>query len=273
MTHERPLIFLTNDDGIQSPGLHALAEAIGVVAEIKIIAPSNQQTAAGRGLNGSRDTQLQVSTLVIDGNEVEAYHNDCSPAQVVLQGIQVFGAERSPDLLISGINYGENLGRDITMSGTVGAAIQAASMGIPALAVSLQVPIEYHYFHGDDVDWSIAGHFAQVFALKMLNRTMPDDVDLLKIDIPSEASRNTPWKVTRVSRQSYFTARIDSPSLNSRLSDSVVNVQIDRDKLEKDSDIHTIMIDRNVSVAPVSLDMSSRLDRHKFHEYMNHTDE
>ncbi len=267
-----PLIFLTNDDGVHSPGLQALASAIQPFADIEIIAPSNQMTASGRGLFGDRSARLETATLEINNREFTAYHAPCSPAQVVMLGIQVLGAKRKPDLLISGINYGENLGRDISMSGTIGAAIQAKCMDVPAMAVSMQVPINYHFEYGD-VDWSVTGYFAQKFARMLLNRPLPDDVDLLKLDVPQDSTRDTQWRVTHVARQSYFKAQIDSPSLSSRLSDSNIAVEVDFETLEKDSDIHAIQVDKVVSVTPLSLNCTSRIELSKLQEFINDVDE
>lgn len=270
--NQRPLIFLTNDDGVHSPGLKALASAIETFADIEIIAPSEQMTATGRGLFGDRSVQLQTATLQINEKEITAYHAPCSPAQVVLLGLQVLGANRKPDLLISGINYGENLGRDISMSGTVGAAIQAKCMDIPALAVSRQTPIEFHYNYGE-VDWHVAGYFASLFAKKLINCELPADIDLLKLDIPQDANTRTPWRTTRVGNQSYFRADINSPTLTSRLMDSTIKIEVDFETLEKDTDIYAIQVDKVVSVTPISLDHTSRTDLTKLQGFLNRRDE
>jgi 5'/3'-nucleotidase len=263
----KPLIFITNDDGIRSPGLHALASALLSFADVLIVAPSNQMTAAGRGLSGDRGANLEQIQLKLGNETVEAWHAPCSPAQVVILGVQIFGVRRFPDLLISGINYGENMGRDITMSGTVGAAIQGACMGIPSLAVSTETPIDLHFKHGE-VDWSTASWFAAEFARKMLEKKLPSDVELLKLDVPQSATRETPWRMTHLANQSYFSARIPAPDVNSTLSDSEVKVMVDTESLNKDSDVYAFLVDRVVSVTPLSLDFTSRTDLGKLAEYM-----
>ncbi|RME35802.1 MAG: hypothetical protein D6793_06855 [Thermoflexia bacterium] len=80
---------------------------------------------------------------------------------------------RRPDLLVVGINYGENPGADVTCSGTVGAAFQGASRGIPALAVSRQAPKDAHLNLSDQVDFSAAAHFTRLFARRMLEVPLP----------------------------------------------------------------------------------------------------
>ncbi len=255
----KPLVFLTNDDGVDSPGLHALAAAIQPFADLRIIAPSNQMTATGRGLYGDRDSKLEPVDLTINDQTITAYHAPCSPAHVVMQGIKILGAQRLPDLLISGINYGENMGRDISMSGTVGAAIQAVCMGVPSMAVSLQTAIDYHFKYGD-VDWDVAAFFAEKFAQLILDRKLPADVDILKVDVPQNAENTTEWRVTQLERQSYFQANIESPTLDSCLNDTDVTVSIDLDSLDTTSDVYALHVDKVVSVTPISLDFTSRVD-------------
>jgi 5'-nucleotidase len=84
-----------------------------------------------------------------------------------------------PDLVVSGINYGENVGSGITISGTVGAAMEGASLGVPSLAVSLETSEEHHLSYSAEVDFSAAAYFTAYFARLLLERNMPADVHLL----------------------------------------------------------------------------------------------
>ncbi len=161
---ERPRIFVSNDDGIHSPGLRAAVSAALPLGDILVVAPSQQQTGMGRSLRGDRDEVLRPVEYSVDSDKIEAYHCNCSPALAVQHGLGILCAQTAPDLLISGINYGENLGTNITLSGTIGAALQGASMGIPALAVSLQTEFQYHYTYGE-VNWSAACYFLSFFGL------------------------------------------------------------------------------------------------------------
>jgi len=255
----RPLLFLTNDDGIASPGLEAAARAVLGLGEILVVAPSTQQTAMGRSFRGRRDAVLEPIALEVDGHPIRAFHAEGSPATVVRHALQVLCPERLPDLLISGINYGENVGTSISASGTVGAAIEAASMGIPALAAALQVHPSDFLHHGDQ-DWRAAEHFLRLFAQKLLSAKLPFDVDLLKIDVPEDATPSTPWRLSRLSRQRYFEMVLEAPSLASRIGDGKIIVDVDHASLEPDSDVHALAVDRVVAVTPLSLDATSRTD-------------
>ncbi|HDQ73331.1 MAG TPA: hypothetical protein ENN19_14750, partial [Chloroflexi bacterium] len=165
-----------------------------------------------------------------------------------------------PALLISGVNYGENLGADVTVSGTVGAALQGAVSGVPALAVSLQTPKETHYNPSDGVDFSAAIHFTRYFSRWVLSADLPFDVDVLKIDVPDDATPATPWRLTRISRRSYFVPTASSPEEREMGAKPIGYMSHpDPSRVEPDSDIYAFAIDRVVSVSPVSLDLTARV--------------
>lgn len=260
LTDEKPLILLTNDDGIASPGLLAAAEAICDLGELLIVAPATQQTGMGRGTPPILNGMLTIETLRVGCEDVQVYALNGSPAQTV--GIAVLGiAPRPPALVVSGINYGENLGTTVTGSGTVGAALQAAEMGVPGLAVSLETDKAYHYNHGGDVHWSAAAHFTRYFAQRILALSMPFDVDLLKVDVPANATPETPWRVTRQARQPYY--KVHPPKARMTPGPLIhmdYGIKIDWDTLGRDTDIYAFARDRVVSVTPLSQDLTSRTD-------------
>ncbi|MCE9616221.1 MAG: 5'/3'-nucleotidase SurE [Lentisphaerae bacterium] len=262
-----PLIFVTNDDGIESPGIRAAVAAVCSLGEVLVVAPRRQQSSTGRGIGGGKDERLTRMDFDLDGRHVRAYACDATPAQTLLHGLNVLGAGRRPDLIVSGINYGENLGTNITLSGTVGAAIEGASAGIRALAVALQTDTAFHHHYGD-VDWATATHFTRLFAARLLALpALPHDVDVLNVVVPESATTITPWRVTRQSRHPYFSAQLANGGLDSRIGDARIGVFCDRGAVEADSDIAAILCDGLVSVTPLSLDCTSRtdfgvLDRH-----------
>jgi 5'-nucleotidase len=270
---QTPLILVTNDDGITSPGLRATVDAARPLGEILVVAPARQWSGASRSVLLGPQAYVPHRAVELDGcPAVTAYQVDAPPAVAVLYGALKL-APRRPALLISGINYGENLGSDVTISGTVGAALQGAALGIPSLAVSLQAPKETHVNPSDDVDFAAAIHFTRRFARWMLQVTLPFDVDVLKIDIPADATPDTPWRLTRVSRQTYF-IDVPPPPQGTRLADPTGSEDptgpgdgvLDYEPLphpewtERDSDIYALAVDHVVSVAPVSLDVTSRTD-------------
>jgi 5'-nucleotidase len=254
-----PTILVTNDDGIDSPGLRAAVEAVVPLGTIIILAPSIQQTATGRGLFGDMKLSLEPVEFEVGESSVEAYRCNCSPALIVRHGFRTVLRDTRPDLLISGINYGENLGTNITSSGTVGAALEGASFGVPGIAISKQTDISSHrnYTHQD---WTASIYFLRKFAKIMLDKTLPEDVDVLKIDVPEDASSATDWQLTRLGRSGYYFKEIDNPSVKSKLGEGKTTIKVDESDPDTLSDIYAFAQKKIVSVTPVSLDLTSRVE-------------
>jgi 5'-nucleotidase len=258
-----PLILLTNDDGVYSPGLLAAASSLEPLGDLLIVAPASQQSGASRSLRSDCDGRI-FSTLLEDGDRrFPAWRLDGTPAQAVLYGVIEVAARmagRRPDLVVSGINYGENLGSQTLISGTVGAALQGGDMGIRSLAVSLQTSKDYHLSHGRDVDWSAAVHWLRFFAGAALGaQPWPPDVAALKIDIPDAASAQTPWRLTTQSRQEYFVSRSRRAGGLETAAPLDYEVFVDEEHLETDADIRAFAFDRVISVTPLSVNLSARI--------------
>ncbi len=182
-----------------------------------------------------------------------------TPAQAVLHGVfEVM--KKKPDLVVSGINYGENVATGVTISGTVGAAMEAASLGIPALAISLEAAAEYHLTYSRDVSFLVAAEFAARIAPLLLHKKFPPDVDLLKVDVPSDATVDTPWQLTRVSRQRYYEPL--APERASWKDRAVMGYREagELDREPENTDVYVLRKKRWVSVSPLSLDLTSRVD-------------
>lgn len=258
-TEGSPHILLTNDDGIQSPGLWAAAEALSTLGFVNVVAPRDQSTGAGRSMPATVDGVIEAQKMEVRGQPWTVYAVGGTPAQAVLHGVLEILPER-PALTVSGINYGLNVGSGVTISGTVGAAMEAASLEIPSLAVSLETEDHYHRSHSTEIDFRVAASFTAYFAERLLNKRMPMDVDLLKLDIPSDATPDTPWRVTRLSRRGYYVSR--PPSRESwdepaRIGYRQTDVP---HEFEPDTDVYALAVDRVVSVTPLSLDFTSRTD-------------
>ena len=256
---KRPLLLLTNDDGIRSPGLQALAEAVSGLADLLVVAPTNQQTSMGRSLWGEKTECFQGIDYAANGSAIRAYHMNSSPARLVLHALDVLCVDRKPDLIVSGVNYGENLGTNVTISATIGAVLQGASMGIPGLAVSLQTEIENHHVHAE-LDWSAARYFTTKFTGMILENEFSEDLDIVNVNVPACATSDTEWKLTRQSRQPYFTNIVRNPSEDNPISDGECVFGYDESKVEPDSDIHALVNDSAVSVTPLSIDLTAYRD-------------
>jgi 5'-nucleotidase len=265
---EKPIqILLTNDDGIQSPGLWAAAGALSELGYVHVVAPRDQFSGAGRSLPSTSDGIIKPQQMQVNGKLWTVYSVGGTPAQAILHAICEILPER-PDLVVSGINYGENMGVGVTVSGTVGAAMEGAGNGIPALAVSLETDLAEHLSYSTTVDFSTAAYFTALFGRMMLQRRLPYDVDLLKVDVPSDATLKTPWEVTRLSRQTYFEA-VRPKRVSWNEPEPVGYRRIEKlSGIREDTDVYALRVKRVVSVTPLSLDLTSRMDLMDFDQFL-----
>ena len=256
---EGPQILLTNDDGIKSPGLWAAASALSEIGFVHVVAPQDQLSGMGRSFPRTFDGTIQVHDMTVNGKQWRVYAVGGSPAQTVLHAVLEI-LPKPPDLVVSGINYGENLGTGITASGTVGAALEAATMGIPSIAISLETEMHHHLSYSEEVNFSTAAHFAVYFGRLLLDKHFPPDVDVVKVDVPCDATSKTPWVVTRLSRIQYFEPIIPERSSWDVPATMGYTLGGDPAKDEIDSDVYALRVKRCISVTPLSLDLTSRVD-------------
>ncbi len=264
---KRTQILLTNDDGIRSPGLRAAAEALSALGYVTVAAPREQSSGTGRSLPSTSDGLIHVQQVKVKDEPWTVYAVGGTPAQAVLHAVLEI-LPQSPHLVVSGINYGENVGSGITVSGTIGAALEGAAFGIPALAISLETDPKEHFSYSPEVDFSTAAFFTTYFARLLLEKRMPFDVDVLKVDVPCDATPETPWKVARLSRQRYFEPTV--PQRDRWDTPGTVGYRTIEDHRVSDagSDAYVLRVERKVAVTPISLDMTSRLDLATFEAFL-----
>ncbi len=256
---DRPLILLTNDDGIRSPGLWAAAEALQGLGFVTVAAPREQASGTGRSMPATSDGVICEEVKDVGGKQWKVYAIGGTPAQAVQHGVFEL-VPRLPDLVVAGINYGENVGLGVTISGTVGAALEGAARGVPSLAISLETPLEMHLSYSEEINFDGAAYFTTFFAKRLLAGMPHDDVAVLKVDVPADATPETPWKVTRLSRALFFEPippereRLDEPAkMRYRVAQSP-------ESLNPGTDSYVVHVERAVAVTPLSLDITSRLD-------------
>lgn len=180
-----PLILVSNDDGYHSEGIKVLAEALESLGEVWVVAPDRENSAVSHALTLSRP--LRLTQLAKRGFAVDGTPTDCVTLGVghVLRG-------RTPDLVVSGINFGANMGDDVHYSGTVSAAFEAVILGVPAIAVSQVIWSEFSY--------AFAGRFARLIATRVLDRGLPPGV-LLNVNIPPDRPKGV--RFTRLGKRTY----------------------------------------------------------------------
>jgi 5'-nucleotidase len=135
-------ILITNDDGIDAPGLWALAEELSGAARVLVVAPDREQTGVGTSI--TLHQPLRVKEFKSPIPDIESYSIEGTPADSVIVGMRMLW-QNKVDMVVSGINEGPNLGKDVLVSGTVGAALQAQNCGLPALALSIAAVGNIHF--------------------------------------------------------------------------------------------------------------------------------
>ncbi|GAP06929.1 MAG TPA: 5'/3'-nucleotidase SurE [Anaerolinea thermolimosa] len=167
-------ILVTNDDGITSPGLLALARAVQNLGKVSILAPDRNWSASGHVR--TLDRPLRVKKVHLS-DAFTAYASDGAPSDCVALATAGFFEEKI-DLVVSGINNSANLGHDVTYSGTVTAAMEAAIWGIPALAFSLDTPE-----NGTLLDYSAASFYARIITTTALANHLSPPI-FLNVNLP-----------------------------------------------------------------------------------------
>ncbi len=222
------------------------------------MAPRVQQTSMGRARsqNEARDGRIFTREITIGDRSWPAFAANATPALTVDHALQEL-AERPVDLVISGINFGENVGTCVTVSGTIGAALEAAEHGIPAIAASLELPSTDYHNYDQGVDFSASAYFVRFFAERMLGKTLPFDVDLLKIDVPERATAETGWVVTKQDKFAYYRPTMEERSDPFDGAATFNHIPQKGKYGREGTDAHALA-EGLVSVTPMSLDMTSR---------------
>ncbi len=180
----RPLLLVTNDDGIQAAGIQALIKALEPMAEVVVVAPERERSALSHCISLHKPLRLK---------EVAPNQYSCSgtPTDCVYIALNHV-LERAPDLVVSGINRGANLGDDVTYSGTVGAAMEATLMGVQSVALSL---ISGQRFEE-------AAQVSRRLCETALEKGVPKG-SLINVNFPAEVGPQTPWTLTSLGVRHY----------------------------------------------------------------------
>lgn len=244
------MILIVNDDGINSAGIRAAYEAVKGIDDVTIVAPAVQQSGVGRSISLFSPV-IASKTRVGD---ISAYSVKGTPVDAVILGF--YGLLKAkPDLVISGINLGENMSSEATTSGTVGAALEAASQGTPAIAISQHTSeaVKYESVQAE-VDFSLAKEVLARLAKYVLKKGLPVGVDLLNVNVP-EGKGKREIRITRLAGRMYTTRVQERYDPRGR-----AYFWIDGDAIYdagEGTDVHAVRKEKCISVTPLKLDFTS----------------
>ena len=192
----KPLILISNDDGYFSMGINALLRALAHIGDVVVVAPLTDQSAISHAISLNRPLRLVKKPSIVENNqEIEVYSVDGTPTDSVYMGVHYLLKNRLPDLVVSGINHGANLGNDVLYSGTVSAAMEGSMLGITSVAVSL---VSLHSYNFDK-----AAEFTRLFCAGILKKSWPK-ATLFNVNIPKRV-QDLNFAVTRLGHHEYTT--------------------------------------------------------------------
>ena len=241
----KPSILIVNDDGIQSPGIQALAQAMDNLGSITIVAPDKEQSAKSHSITLSDPIRLKSVNLKkgLKGWSVKGTPVDC--AKIALKSL----LKIKPDLMISGINLGSNLGKNLIYSGTISAAYEGAIQGIPSAAISLDSFQAKEFTAAKQVSISIATY--------LLKNKIPKGT-MLNVNVPYiRKNKIKGFRVTRQGRSSFidtFERRVDPRGrpyfwIKGEIRNTDSSVEFDGEAI----------LNGYVSITPIAFDLTDKL--------------
>jgi 5'-nucleotidase len=231
-------ILVSNDDGITAKGLLALVEAVTGLAEVWVVAPENEQSAASHSLSLHRPLrarEVKEHWFAVDG----------TPADCVYMAVHHLMKDERPALVVSGINHGPNLADDVIYSGTVAAAMEGSLLGLPAIAFSLVTRRTFEFEH--------AARFARSLAAAALKNPMPDRT-LLNVNVPSHGPP-TGYEVTRLGRHRYTGDVVEKQDPRGRTYFWIGGSGYEHERTPG-TDVHAVHDERRISITPLQLDLT-----------------
>ncbi len=247
---------ISNDDGVTASGILAAKKAVEDLCNTCIVAPETQQSGIGHAL--TLYEPLRVNKHVLRDGSI-GYGISGTPTDAVTIGLFELLDEK-PDIMISGINTGFNLGQaELTTSGTLGAAIEAASFGIPSIAISQEVARDDIKFENGEVeiDFDFAGKMLKKLTKIVLKKGLPEGIDLLNVNIPAHPV-NEEFEVVKLGKRMY------SPVIDKRLDPrGKPYYWINGDLYEGDgpgSDSYELRKEHKTTVTPLKIDLTKNMD-------------
>jgi 5'-nucleotidase len=228
-------VLLSNDDGVHAGGLRALASAFAS-DEVWVVAPDREQSASSHAISLHRPLRMiEVAP--------RWYAVDGTPTDAVYMGLNLVLRDARPDVVISGVNHGANLGNDVHYSGTVAAAMEGALLGVPAIAVSLAAPPPH--------DFAEAARFTVALARQLVASAPPAPL-LLNVNVP--AGRIRGYRFTRLGRRTYGNDVVEKTDPRGRKYYWIGGEGGARNEDIPGSDCNAVQLDGLVAVTPLHLD-------------------
>jgi len=240
-----------------SKGLWLVREALEGLGELLLIAPERPQSATSMSLTFHKP--LRVDKVTIDG--CDAYSVSGSPADCVSIGVKKILEGEKPDIVISGINEGDNTSAQVLFaSGTVAAAIQGAIEDIPAVAFSIALDPDNPSFVSELLESSaVISEIVREIVHWVIENRLPSGADLLNVNFPSRLGMHTPIVATKLAKRKFSNFVVERLDPRNKpyywQSGDLIH-----ENLDKDTDVYQVLANRAVSITPITLDLSVKID-------------
>jgi 5'-nucleotidase len=250
----KPLILISNDDGINATGLRVLRDSVAHLGNVLVVAPEHQCSAASHAVSIFKEMPYRV---VLKNGQPWGHALEGMPSDCVKLGVLTL-ADRKPDLVLSGINPGANIGNNILYSGTVAAAREGAMLGIPSIAVSL------NFFRHTEKErhFETAGEWAARLSEMVLRRGLPRGV-VLNLNVPNLPSSEIRGAVISRQSRSMFQDEMEPAQENGEVRSyrNVGKIMIEEPEADEDND-DVVLKHNKVSITPLHYDLTE----HHFRE-------
>jgi 5'-nucleotidase len=241
----KPVILVSNDDGVYSPGLRVLYEAVSDLGETYVIAPETPKSSSGLGLTLHKP--LRLEEMHVGGINVYAING--TPSDVIHLASNIL--TEKIDLVISGVNIGDNTSVQVILSsGTVGVAAQAGLLGIPSIAFSAAV--DNHEAFDDDIYVSILRKFVREFSWYVIKNGLPLGVDVLNVNFPHELTLETKIKLARPARLRFLEYMEERVDPRGKKYYWLYGKPVEP---EEGTDVYIVIKEGNIAVTPISFNL------------------
>ena len=251
--NKRPLILVTNDDGITAPGIRTLISVMNEIGDVVVVAPDSPQSGMGHAV--TIDDTLYCDEIKIDDGPQKEYHSSGTPADCVKLGVSEI-LDRKPDLCVSGINHGSNSSINVIYSGTMSAAVEAGVEGIPAIGFSL---LDYSW----NANFEPLKEYIKQITLNVLKNGLPDGV-VLNVNFPKSESFEG-VKICRQARANWVEEFDKRENPRGKKYYWLTGKFVNMDKGE-DTD-EWALANNYISVVPVQFDLTAHHFIHKLNNW------
>jgi 5'-nucleotidase len=255
-------ILLTNDDGFDANGLVCLANALSKIALVTIVAPKNEKSACGHSITITKPLKIKK----IKNNYYKV--DDGTPSDCIFLALNTVLKDKRPDLVISGINHGSNMGEDITYSGTAGGAMEGVLQGIPSISIS-QV---YNLSNKDSINFDLACDTITKIVTNVFNNKFPlPNRKFLNINIPHiNSEKLNGYKITKCGSRVYCSGVESNKDPRGEIYYWLGTHPLSWDKENDDISTDFDAIHNNyISITPITLNMTSISDIDIMNEWIS----